>query len=84
MVDFFSILIPVTLLFAFLRLCMTQIRWMWKISLHSLSGFLSLWLLNLISGITGIFLPINLLTAFTAGFLGLPGIALLTLVQIIP
>lgn len=79
-----SILIPVALAVGFLRLCIAQIKWIWKLGINSLAGFMSLWLLNLISGYTGIFFPINFLTACIAGFLGLPGILLLTLLQIIP
>ncbi len=84
MEDFLNILIPVALAIAFLRLCMAQIKWIWKLGINSLAGFISLWLLNLISGYTGIFFPINFLTACIAGFLGIPGILLLTLLQIIP
>ena len=84
MEDFIRILIPAALAFGFLRLCTAQIRWFWKLGLNSLSGFLSLWLLNLISGYSGIFFPLNFLTACIAGFLGMPGIILLTIFQIIP
>ena len=84
MEHFIRILIPAALAFGFVQLCLTQIRWIWKIGINSLAGFACLWLLNLISGYTGIFFPINLLTACVAGFLGLPGIAVLALIQIIP
>ncbi len=84
MENFISILIPAALAVGFLRLCMAQIKWIWKLGINSLAGFMSLWLMNLISGYTGIFFPINFLTACIAGFLGLPGILLLTLLQIIP
>lgn len=80
---FVTILIPVVLCFWLLRLCATPVRWFWRIGLNSLCGFLCLWLLNLISGFTGIFLPINLVTAAIAGFLGLPGIMFLVFAQMI-
>ena len=79
--DFLNILIPAALCLGFLRLCVAQVRWIWKIGINSLSGFACLWLLNLISGFTGIFFPINLVTALIAGFLGIPGILFLVLAQ---
>lgn len=83
MENFISILIPVALAFGFLRLCAAQVKWIWKIGINSLAGFACLWLLNLISGFTGIFFPINFITACIAGFLGVPGIILLILLQFI-
>ena len=40
-----------------------------------------LFLLNLLSGITGIVFELNFITAAIVGFLGLPGIVLLLVVQ---
>ncbi len=83
MENFLNILIPAALAFGFLRLCAAQVKWIWKIAINSLAGFASLWLLNLISGFTGIFFPINFVTACIAGFLGVPGIILLIVLQFI-
>lgn len=82
MEDFLNILIPAALCLGFLRLCLVPLRWFWKLGINSLCGFACLWLLNLISGYTGIFFPINLATAAIAGFLGIPGIIFLCLVQV--
>ena len=79
--DFLNILIPTALCLGFLRLCVAEVRWILKVGINSLSGFACLWLLNLISGFTGIFFPINLVTALIAGFLGIPGILFLVLAQ---
>lgn len=81
MEDFLNIFIPAVLVFGFLRLCLVPLKWFWKLGLNSLCGFVCLWLLDLISGYTGIFFPINLVTASIAGFLGIPGIILLWVVQ---
>lgn len=83
MTDFMKILIPAALAFGFLRLCLSQVKWVWKLGINSLSGFICLWLLNLISGYTGILFPINFITALIAGFLGIPGIIFLVLAQVI-
>lgn len=83
MEDFLSILVPTALILMFVRLCLAQVKWIWKIGINSLSGFICLWLLNLISGFTGIFVPINFVTALIAGFLGIPGILVLIASQFI-
>lgn len=81
MEQFFTILIALSLCVGFLRLCLVPVKWFWKIGINSLCGFACLWLLNLISGFTGIFFPINAVTASIAGFLGIPGIIFLVFVQ---
>lgn len=83
MEHFLSLLIPVLLVFCFIRLCLAPMKLAAKIAVNAVSGFLCLWLLNLISGFTGILFPINAVTALIAGFLSLPGIALLGLMQVI-
>ena len=81
MANFVSILVPLLLLFLLLRLIILPIRWFWKLFLNSGCGFLCLWLLNSISGFTGLRFPINAITAAIAGFLGLPGIGVLVVLQ---
>ena len=81
MENFVSILIPLLLLMLLLKLLVLPIRWFWKVFVNSGCGFLCLWLLNSISGFTGLLFPINSVTALIAGFLGLPGIFLLAILQ---
>ena len=83
MTNFVSILIPLLLLGILLRLLVMPIRWCWKLFLNSGCGFACLWLLNSISGFTGVYFPINYVTAIIAGFLGLPGIGMLALLQVV-
>ena len=73
--------IPLLLIFCFLRLMYAPLKLGAKLIVNNISGFASLWLLNLISGFTGIWFPINLVTVLISGFLGLPGIALIGLLQ---
>ena len=82
MESFSAILIPALILCALVRLMALPIRWFWKVSINSACGFLCLWLLNSISGFTGVYFPVNYVTVAIAGFLGLPGIAVLALVQL--
>ena len=81
MENFVSILIPLLLLMLLLKVLVLPIRWFWKVFVNSGCGFLCLWLLNSISAFTGLLFPINAVTALIAGFLGLPGILLLAILQ---
>ena len=81
MENLLSVLIPVVLVLVLLRIIAMPVRLAVKLFLNSACGFACLWLLNWISGFTGILYPINAVTAAIAGFLGLPGIALLTIAQ---
>ena len=78
-----SLAVPVLLVFLLLRIIAAPVRLGVKVLLNSVCGFACLWLLNWIAGFTGIFFPINPATVVIAGFLGLPGIALLAVSQFI-
>ena len=83
MENILSLLVPVLLVFLLLRIIAAPVRLGVKVLLNSVCGFACLWLLNWIAGFTGIFFPINPVTVVIAGFLGLPGIALLAVSQFI-
>ena len=83
MENILSLLVPVLLIFLLLRIIAAPLRLGVKLFLNSACGFVCLWLLNWVSGFTGIFFPINPVTVLIAGFLGLPGIALLAVAQFI-
>ena len=82
MENFAAVFIAVLLIFTLLRIIVLPIRWAMKLLLNSACGFLCLFLLNSISGFTGIYFPINYVTVILAGFLGLPGIGALALMQL--
>ena len=81
MENFAAIIIPMFLLAFLLRILVLPIRWFWKVFVNSACGVLCLWLLNSVSGFTGLYFPVNSITAVITGFLGLPGIGLLALLQ---
>ena len=81
MKSFSTLLIPALLVFGLLRIIAMPIRWFWKIFINSACGFLCLWMLNSVSAFTGLLFPVNPVTVVIAGFLGLPGIGMLALVQ---
>ena len=79
--NFAAIFITALLIFGLLQLIALPIRWSVKILLNSACGFLCLFLLNSVAGFTGLYFPINYVTVAIAGFLGLPGIGALALIQ---
>lgn len=78
-----ALLIPVVVGIVVVKFFFSQIGCLWKIAVNSVSGFICLWLLNLASGFTGILLPINFVSCLLTGALGVPGIILLVLGQLL-
>lgn len=74
--------IPILLGILLLKLLLTPMKWIFKLALHALTGFICLWLLNSISGFTGLVLPVNTTTALISGTLGVPGILLIILLEL--
>ena len=76
--------IGILVLFAILliRVLLFPMKLIAKLAVHSACGFFCLWVLNTASGFTGIFLPVNAITVAIAGFLGLPGIGLIALLEL--
>ena len=68
-------------LIALIRVFSAPLRLALKLLANTALGFLALWAVGLTSGITGIALGLNLWNALVIGILGLPGFALLLLVQ---
>ena len=69
------------LLYAIGWLLLVPMRFLWRLIAGGLMGALALWLINQLSGITGITIAINPFTALSVGFLGLPGAALVVALQ---
>lgn len=65
------------------RLMLQPLRLAWKLLLGGLCGLLSLWLVGLTAGLTGLAIPINPITVLISGALGIPGLILLALLQLI-
>ena len=81
MENILALIVPVLIAIFVIKLLFSQVKLIWKIAVNSLSGFICLWLLNLASGLTGIVFEINFITALVVGFLGIPGILLLLVLQ---
>lgn len=75
-------LVPALMALALVRWLLLPLRSIWKLALHSVCGFVSLWLLNTMAPFTGILLPMNAVTVLTAGALGLPGVGVVVLLAV--
>lgn len=82
MENFVTLLIPALLTVLLIRMLLMPMKLVFKLAVHSGCGFLCLWLLNSVSGFTGVYLPINAVTVLLSGFLGIPGIALIALLEL--
>ncbi|NLP17496.1 MAG: pro-sigmaK processing inhibitor BofA [Firmicutes bacterium] len=69
------------LLYLIARLLLVPVRILVRLLYNGVIGGVLLWLVNLVGGFFSIMIPINPITALTAGFLGVPGIVLLLLLQ---
>ena len=83
MESFITLLIPAILTVLLVRLLFLPLQGLFKLLIHAGLGFTCLWLLNTVSGFTGIYLPINAATVLIAGFLGAPGIGIIALLEIL-
>ena len=82
MEKFVILLIPAILFVLFLRLLAVPMRFLFRLGIHAVFGFVCLWLLNTIAVFTGILFPINLITVLIAGTLGAPGIGVLAVLAL--
>ena len=83
MEEIVALIIPALLAVFLVRLLLLPMKFVFRVAIHSGCGFLCLWLLNTVSGFTGIAFPINAATVLIAGTLGLPGIGLLAVLGVL-
>ena len=60
-----------------LKLLSKPIKFLFKLLINTVLGFVLLWLINFFGGDYGILLQLNLLNAVIVGLLGIPGVLLL-------
>ena len=77
----FVIIIGAVLLYLFFRIIRLPLKWLWKLFIHAVVGFCSLFVLNFIGSWVGIYLDMSLFNALIAGILGLPGVVLLLVLK---
>lgn len=75
------ILVAIGLIALFIRLFRRPLRFVLKILLNGVMGFVALFFFNILGGFIGLRLGLNWLNAIVVGVLGLPGVVLLLLIQ---
>jgi inhibitor of the pro-sigma K processing machinery len=83
MENLIALALPALLTFIALRLLLKPMKWVFRAAIHGLTGFLCLWLVNSAALFTGLSLPVNAVTVLLSGTLGIPGIALMALLEVI-
>lgn len=83
MENFVTLIIPALMGVILVRALLMPMQLIWKAGIHAGCGFACLWLLNTVSGFTGIAFPINAVTVLIAGFLGVPGIGLIAFLEVL-
>lgn len=79
----FAVLFLVFLVYLVGRILVKPFKLAFKIVINSIFGLLLLWGYNFVGQQLGIVIPINLLTVILAGFLGIPGLILLIILNFI-
>lgn len=83
MENFVTLLIPGLLSLVLIRALLLPLKLALKLGIHCGCGLTCLWLLNAVSGYTGILFPVNAATVLIAGVLGLPGMGLMAVLSLI-
>lgn len=71
---FFALLFLLFLVYLVGRVFLKPLRFLFKVALNSFFGLLLLWAFNFIGAYFNFTIPLNWVTVFIAGFLGLPGL----------
>lgn len=79
----FAIGFLVFLVYLVSRILIKPLQLVFKLVVNSLFGLLLLWGFNFIGSFLGLLIPINLVTVLMAGFLGIPGLILLIIMQVL-
>lgn len=74
-------IVGIIVLAVILWLFSISVKFLFKFILNSIIGFVLLVVFNFFGGIVGLYLPINIATAFITGFFGIPGIIILLLAR---
>lgn len=63
------------------RAMVVPLKWILKLLLNAMVGGIILWVINYFGGYLNVHIPINPITALVVGFLGIPGVVLLFVIQ---
>ena len=78
-----ALALPALLALIVIKLLFRPMKWTLRAALHGLGGFACLWLINSAAAFTGLTLPVNAVTVLLSGTLGIPGLALVALLEVL-
>ena len=70
-------------LYVLLKIVMAPIKWIFKLLLNAVSGFVLLFLANLIGGFFNFSVPVNLISCLISGVFGIPGVIFLVMLKLL-
>lgn len=73
--------VGILLIWLFIKLFATPIKWIFKLLINAVVGFVMLFVFNYLGSFVGITLSVGWVSAIVAGALGIPGILLLLLLE---
>jgi len=73
----------ICMLFVLGRIFIVPIKWILKLIINSILGGILIWVINLVGGMWGFHIGLNLYTSLLVGFLGIPGVIVLILLKLI-
>ena len=76
-----AVIVIAILALLFFKLIGKSMKWIFKLLIHAISGFIVLFLVNVVGGIIGIQLDLSLINAIVVGALGIPGVILLLFIK---
>lgn len=79
----FAVGFLIVLVYLISRILLKPLKLVFKLIVNSVFGLMLLWGFNFIGAMFHILIPINVPTVLIAGFLGLPGLILLIILQFI-
>lgn len=68
-------------IFLLVKVLSAPIRWIFKLLINAGLGFVALWILNFFGDFVGLYLEPSFLHCLVVGFLGVPGVILLVVLQ---
>lgn len=63
----------ICMLFVIGKIFIVPIKWIFKLAFNSVLGGLLVWIINLIGGVWGFHIGLNIYTSVLVGLLGIPG-----------
>lgn len=63
------------------KIMVVPLKWVFKLLINAIVGGVVLWVINYFGSYINIHIPLNPITALTVGFLGIPGVVLLFVIQ---